>query len=274
MTPKGMTDGLQFAEVDDIVIHYRVEGPADGSKLVLSNSLGTDFRSWAAVAGRLSDRYRILRYDTRGHGLTVCPEGAYSIERLGDDLAGVMDAAGFGRAVVCGLSVGGVTAQQLHKAHPGKVRALILCDTAAKIGDDAMWQARIDNALGEDGIAGMADAILQRWFSDGFAKNDPVAFAGWRNMLVHTPAAGYAGVSHALKDGDLRDHCASIGVPTLVICGAEDGATTPAMNKELAEAIPGARYLEIPGSGHLPCIEQPLALADAIAAFMKDHADG
>ena len=185
-----------------------------------------------------------------------------------------MDAAGFDRATICGLSVGGVTAQQLHKAHPGKVRALILCDTAAKIGDDAMWQARIDNALGEQGIAGMAEAILQRWFSAGFPKTDPVAFAGWRTMLVHTPAAGYAGVSHALKDGDLRSHCAKIDVPTLVICGAEDGATTPAMNRELADAIPGARYLEIPESGHLPCIEQPAALADAIAAFMTEHGDG
>ena len=148
MTGEGMTDGLQFAKIDDIVVHYRVDGPAGGPKLVFSNSLGTDFRTWDAVTARLSGRYRILRYDTRGHGLTACPEGAYAIERLGDDLAGVMDAAGFDRATICGLSVGGVTAQQLHKAHPGKVRALILCDTAAKIGDDAMWQARIDNALG------------------------------------------------------------------------------------------------------------------------------
>ena len=274
MKGEGMTDGLQFAEIDDIVVHYRVDGPAGGPKLVFSNSLGTDFRTWDAVTARLSGRYRILRYDTRGHGLTACPEGAYAIERLGDDLAGVMDAAGFDRATICGLSVGGVTAQQLHKAHPGKVRALILCDTAAKIGDDAMWQARIDNALGPDGIAGMAEAILQRWFSAGFPKTDPVAFAGWRTMLVHTPAAGYAGVSHALKDGDLRSHCAKIDVPTLVVCGAEDGATTPAMNRELAGAIPGAHYLEIPQSGHLPCIEQPAALADAIAAFMQENGGG
>ena len=269
-----MTEGLQFARVGDITIHHKVEGPADGPKLVFSNSLGTEFRSWDAVAARLSGTYRILRYDTRGHGLTTCPEGAYSIERLGDDLAGVMDAAGFDRAVICGLSVGGVTAQQLHKAHPGKVAGLILCDTAAKIGNDAMWQARIDAVMGEGGIAGMASAILQRWFSEGFPKKNPVAFAGWRNMLVHTPAAGYAGVSHALKDGDLRDHCASVDVPTLVICGAEDGATTPAMNRELADAIPDAGYLEIPESGHLPCIEQPAALSDAIAAFMKEHAGG
>ena len=269
-----MTDGLQFATVDDIAIHYRVEGPADGPKLVFSNSLGTDFRTWDAVAARLSGFCRILRYDTRGHGLTTCPEGAYSIERLGDDLAGIMAAAGFDRAIVCGLSVGGVTAQQLCKAHPGRVVGLILCDTAAKIGDDAMWQARIDAALGPDGIAGMAPAILQRWFSAGFPKRDPVAFAGWRNMLVHTPAAGYAGVSHALKDGDLRSSCAAIAVPTLVVCGAEDGATTPAMNRELAAAIPGADYLEIPESGHLPCIEQPAVLADTIAAFVRKHAHG
>ena len=269
-----MSDGLHFANVDGIAIHYRIDGPSDGPKLVFSNSLGTDFRTWEVVVARLADRYRMLRYDTRGHGLTDCPDGAYSIERLGDDLAGVMNVAGFDRAVICGLSVGGVTAQQLHKAHPGMVIALILCDTAAKIGDAAMWQQRIDTALGEGGIASMASAVLQRWFSADYPTKHPTQLNGWCNMLTRTPAAGYAGVSHALKDGDLRSHCININVPTLAVCGAEDGATTPAMVQELADSISEARYLEIKGAGHLPCIEQPDVLANVIDAFMKEHADG
>lgn len=265
-----MAEGLQFANIDGVAIHYRLDGPKDAPPLVFSNSLGTDFRTWDAVVSRLSGSYRMLRYDTRGHGLSDCPEGAYSIERLGDDLAGVMDVAGIGKAVICGLSVGGVTAQQLHKAHPGKVRALILCDTAAKIGDAAMWQQRIDTALGDGGIDSMASAVLQRWFSPDYPTRNATALDGWRNMLVRTPAAGYAGVSHALKDGDLRDHCANIKVPALAVCGADDGATTPEMVEALADAIPGATYLEIEDAGHLPCIEQPAVLADAIDGFMKE----
>lgn len=263
--------GLTFANVNGIAVHYRLDGPENGPTIVFSNSLGTDFRTWDAVVARLAGDYRILRYDTRGHGLSDCPKGAYSIERLADDLAGVMDVAGVDSAVICGLSVGGVTAQQLHKAHAAKVRALILCDTAAKIGDAAMWQERIDTAMGEGGIASMASAVLQRWFSPDFPVAHPTALDGWRNMLVRTPARGYAGVCHALKDGDLRDHCGAIDVPALVVCGADDGATTPAMVKDLADAIPDARYLEIADAGHLPCIEQPDVLADAIDAFMKDH---
>jgi len=269
-----VTDGLQFANIDGIAIHYRVDGPEDGPKLVFSNSLGTDFRTWDAVVDRLSGRYRMLRYDTRGHGLTDCPAGAYSIERLGDDLAGVMDAAGYDRAMICGLSVGGVTAQQLHKAHPGKVTALILCDTAAKIGDAAMWQERIDVALADGGIASMAPAVLQRWFSADYPAHHPTDLDGWRNMLTRTPGAGYAGVCCALRDTDLRDHCINITVPTLAVCGAEDGATTPEMVKALADAIPSAHYLEIPDAGHLPCIEQPAVLAEAIDSFMKENGDG
>ncbi|MCY4191947.1 MAG: 3-oxoadipate enol-lactonase [Rhodospirillaceae bacterium] len=266
-----MTEGITFADIDDIAVHYRVDGPEHAPKLVFSNSLGTDFRTWDGVVGRLADRYRMLRYDTRGHGLSGCPDGAYSIERLGEDLAGLMDAVGFDRAVICGLSVGGVTAQQLHKAHPDKVAALILCDTNAKIGDAAMWQERIDGALGDGGIEALAPAILERWFSAGYQAKYPTDLDGWRNMLVRTPGIGYAGVCHALKEGDLRDHCINIMLPTLVVCGAEDGATTPEAVQALANAIPAARYLEIPDAGHLPCIEQPGVLADAIDAFMKEN---
>ena len=265
--------GLQFTNVGGVAFHYRLDGPADAPAVVFSNSLGTDFRTWDAVVERLAGQYRILRYDTRGHGLSDAPKGAYSIERLADDLAGIMDAAGMEKAVICGLSVGGVTAQQMHKAHPGKVQALILCDTAAKIGDADMWQQRIDTALGEGGLASMASAVLQRWFSYEYPTQHPTDLDGWRNMLVRTPAVGYAGVSHALKDGDLRNHCANIDVPTLVVCGADDGATTPAMVQALADSIVGATYLEIPDAGHLPCIEQPVILADAIDRFMKEYGD-
>jgi 3-oxoadipate enol-lactonase len=262
-----------FAGIGDLAVHYHLDGSADRPALVFSNSLGTDFRIWDRVRARLDGRYRTLCYDKRGHGLTDLTPGPYSIETLGADLIGLMDHLGIEQAVICGLSVGGLIAQEVAARQPARVQALILCDTAHKIGNDAMWNQRIETATGQ-GIGAMAEAILERWFSSGFHRDRQTELAGWRNLLTRTPAEGYAGVCAALRDADLTAAAGRIGVPTLCLVGEEDGATPPALVEELAGLVPGARFEVIAGAGHLPCIEQPDALAALITGFLEANGIG
>jgi 3-oxoadipate enol-lactonase len=260
---------VQFTRIGEIVIHYQIFGSGSGKPLlVFSNSLGTDFRIWRDVVIRLADSFTILTYDKRGHGLSDVGGAPYSIDDHVGDLAGLLDQLALGPAVVCGLSVGGVIAQGLMQRRPDLVRALILCDTAHKIGDAAMWNSRIASVQGEGGIASIAEAILSRWFTARYRAEEPVAMAGWRNMLVRQPAAGYAGTCAALRDADYTEFAKTIAVPTLCIVGDEDGSTPPSLVLELARLIPGARYEVISGSGHIPCVEQPEILSEMIRAFV------
>jgi 3-oxoadipate enol-lactonase len=266
----GMSVGPTFARTGDIVTHYAVDGEPGGTAIVYANSLGTDLRIWDAVVAELGPGLRSLRYDKRGHGLTDCTPGPYTIEQLATDLDRLMDVAGFDDAIVCGVSVGGEIAQALAALGTKRIRALVLCDTAAKIGTEAMWADRIA-ALETGGIASIADAILERWFAPVFRETDPDGLAGWGNMLLRTPLEGYIGVCGALRDADLTAAAGRIDVPTLVVCGAQDGATPPDMVEAFAGLIPGAEFALIDGAGHLPSIEQPQALAARIAAFLKEH---
>jgi 3-oxoadipate enol-lactonase len=177
------------------------------------------------------------------------------------------------RAVVCGLSVGGLIAQGLAACRPELVAGLILCDTAHKIGTAEMWGQRIA-AIETGGIAALADAILERWFSKALRENDPAALAGWRAMLTRTPKDGYLGTCAAIRDADFTEQAKQITVPTLCVVGEEDGATPPELVREMAGLIPGARYEIIPGAGHLPCIEQPQVLAGLIDGFLRENGLG
>lgn len=265
-----MSGGLTFARTGDIVAHYAVDGAPGGTAIVYANSLGTDLRIWDALVAELGPGFRSLRYDKRGHGLTGCTPGPYTIAQLAADLDQLMDAAGFDDVIVCGVSVGGQIAQGLKALGTRKIKALVLCDTAAKIGTDEMWAQRIA-ALEAGGIASISDAILERWFSPSFRSGDPDSLAGWANMLLRTPLEGYIGVCGALRDADLTDAAKRIDVPTLVVCGADDGATTPEAVEAFAGLIPGARFELIDAAGHLPCIEQPQALAALIAGFLQEN---
>lgn len=260
---------MQAVTIDGIATHYAIEGPGEAPALVFANSLGTDFRIWDRVLARLNGRFRTLRYDMRGHGLTGLGSG-FSIPRLAADLDALMRHESIDMALVCGISIGGLVAQQLIRDHPSKVRALVLCDTASKIGTPEMWQARID-AIGQNGLGGLADAVMERWFAPSFRLTRRDELAVWRNMLVRTPDEGYAGACTAIRDADLTADAARIAVPTLVVCGAEDGATTPELVKAFAGSIPGARYQEIPDAGHLPCIEQPDALVEHMLGFFREN---
>ena len=259
---------VQFATINGITLHYQLIGAPEGKPvIVFSNSLGTDFRIWRDVIVRLAGDFAIVTYDKRGHGLSDTGSAPYRMDDHVADLAGLLDLLNVRDAIICGLSVGGLIAQGLYASRPDLVRALILCDTGHKIGTDDLWNSRI-SAIEENGIAAISDAILERWFTQKFRDEETEAFAGYRNMLCRTPAAGYAGTACAIRDTDFTEQAKRIAVPSIGIVGDQDGATPPELVEEMAKLIPGARYQVIPGAGHLPCIEQPAVLTDVIRAFV------
>lgn len=259
---------MQFARINDVTIHYQIiGGPADKPVLVFANSLGTDFRIWRDVIVRLAGDFPIVLYDKRGHGLSDLGQMPYSIEDHATDLAGLLDFLSVKDAVICGLSVGGLVAQSLYQRRPDLVRALILCDTAHKIGTADSWNARIAQVEAH-GIESIVDAIMERWFTPAFRRPENIDFAGYCNMLIRQPAAGYAATCAALRDADLTEAAARIAVPTICIVGDQDGSTPPELVLSTAKLIPNARYEVIKDAGHIPCVEQPEALTEVIRAFV------
>lgn len=261
---------MNFTRINDLVIHYSDDGPREAPVIVFSNSLGTDFRIWNAVADRLGSSYRLVRYDKRGHGLSDAPPAPYAIADHVADLAGLLDQLNVSNATFVGLSVGGMIAQGIAADRPDLVRALVLCDTAHKIGTEELWNTRIE-AVRENGIAGISPQILERWFSAAYRSDDNPEFAAYRNMLERTPVEGYVGTAAAIRDADFTQSTSGLALPVLCIVGEEDGATTPELVRQLAALIEGARYEIIPRAGHLPCIEQPLRLAGLIGDFLAEN---
>ncbi|MEX2630956.1 MAG: 3-oxoadipate enol-lactonase [Tistlia sp.] len=255
-------------------LHFRDEAAADADRdlpaLVFTNSLGTDLRVWDPLLAHLPGAGRRLRFDQRGHGLSDCPPGPYDIDGLADDLAALLEERGIGRAVLVGLSVGGMVAQAFAARHPERVPALVLCDTAHRIGSAEMWQQRIE-ALETGGLESLAEPILERWFSPAFGAERPAERALWRNMLTRTPLEGYLATCAAIRDADLTEGAAALTMPTLCLVGSADGATPPALVRELAGLLPDARFAEIPGAGHLPSVEAPAAMGRLIADFLKER---
>lgn len=262
-----------FADIGGVVLHYRVSGPAGAPVVALANSLGTDGRIWDGVIARLAETYRVLSYDKRGHGLSDAPAGDYSLEQHVDDLAGLLEHLGVEQLALGGVSVGGLIAQGFALKHPGRLKALVLCNTAPKVGDAAFWNARLEKVLTE-GLGSIADGIMERWFSPGFRQRETVALAGWRNMFLRADPKGYAATCATLRDADLRRDIGRIDVPTLVVAGEDDLATPPELVRSCAQAIAGARFVSLPGVGHIPSIEQPAALATLMADFFKEAGHG
>lgn len=260
---------MAFDRLGDIVMHHATDGPRDAPLLVMVNSLGTDLRVWDALLPWLSNRFQIIRYDKRGHGLSDATPGPHTMNQLADDLARLLDSRQAKHVIVCGLSIGGMIAQVLASTRPDLVRGLVLMDTAHKIGTPEMWGERID-AIRAGGIGSIADAILTRWFSPDFHAHRVAELCGWRNMLTRTPVEGYLGCCAAIRDADLTGAARALAVPTLCMVGDLDGSTPPALVAELAGLVPGARLVTITGAGHLPCVEQPEAVAAAMLDFFKE----
>ena len=255
-----------FSAINGIAVHWSAEGAADRPALLLSNSLGSDWRIWDGVARRLAGRYRLITYDMRGHGLTDAPTGPYSMVTLAEDVLGLADALDVRRFALAGISVGGMVAQQVALLAPHRLAALVLCNTAPRLGTFASWSQRIA-AVETAGIAAIAPAITAGWFSRDFRATRTAEMAGWQNMLLRVHPIGYAGVCAALRDTDLTRAVSAIRVPALAVTGDEDATSTPDLVRAAADLIPGARFELIKGAAHLSCIERP----DALAALIADH---
>lgn len=258
---------MRFIQAAGIATHYALEGVEDAPVILFANSLGTDFRIWDAVADGLRADYRLLRYDMRGHGLTDVTPGPYGIGQLAADAVALLDALDIAKAHICGLSIGGMVAQELAAAYPERVRRAIFCDTAMRIGNSQDWIQRAETVR-RDGIAAIADGVVQRWFTPDFSARDR---AGYRNMLCRSSAEGYAACCEAIGDSDLRAQAASVRAPALVVVGEQDPSTPPEAAARLAEALPKGRLRVLPGASHIACVEQPRALADAIRSFLREE---
>jgi 3-oxoadipate enol-lactonase len=260
---------MAFHTADDgCRLAYAIAGPASAPALVLSNSLGTDRGLWVAQVGVLADSFRVVTYDTRGHGESAAPRGEYSIARLGRDVVSLLDGLGIRRAHVCGVSIGGLTALWLGIHARDRLDRLVLANTAARIGSRELWTARRETALAK-GLDGLADAAMERWFTETFRTAEPDTIAAMHRAFRRTSARGYAGCCAALRDTDLREVADRVAAPALVITGLRDPATPPDQGRALARTIPGAQLVEF-DAAHLPNVECAAAFTHAVDRFLRD----
>ncbi|MFV0243475.1 MAG: 3-oxoadipate enol-lactonase [Qingshengfaniella sp.] len=256
---------MHFTQIDGTPFHLS-RTPGTGRPIVFLNSLGTDLRIWDAVAEALPGR-PLLRYDKRGHGLSG--GASDDMARHVDDAIALITQAGLDRPLLCGVSVGGLIAIGVAGKRPDLVGGLVLCNTAARIGAADSWADRIA-AIRKAGIASIAEATMERWFSPGFRADKPVDLAGWQTMLTRSDLEGYIGVCAAIRDTDFTALAQAITVPTQVVGGSADLATPPDIVTGLADTIPGATLTMIEGCGHLPCIEAPAALLPVIHTALEE----
>ncbi|MDO6479159.1 3-oxoadipate enol-lactonase [Shimia thalassica] len=258
---------MHIAELDGIKLHYRLDGDPNGAPIVFANSLGTDLRLWDKVVERLPKGLRIIRYDKRGHGLSSCPTGPYSMGALIRDTERLLDMLEVKDAMFVGLSIGGMIAQGLAVKRLDLVRAMVLSNTAAKIGQPTMWQDRIE-AVREGGIEALADATMERWFSRDFQSDSEIDL--WRNMLTRQPAEGYTACAAAIAGTDFYTPTSGLRLPTLGIAGSEDGATPPDLVRETVDLVPASQFALIRRAGHLPCVEKPDEYTEILTRFLHE----
>jgi 3-oxoadipate enol-lactonase len=255
-----------FLDRDGCRIHYRVDGRADAPALVFSNSLGSNLAMWDPQMPEFTRHFRVVRYDSRGHGKSSVGAGGYTIEKLGNDVVALLDLLGIAKTSFCGLSMGGMVGMWLGLHAPARIERLVLCDTAARIGTAETWAARVESVR-KDGMAALAPAVILRWFTAQFVERDPQAVERIRQMLIATPSEGYVATCAAIAAFDAREEISRIRAKTLVISGRHDQATTPANGRFLAERIPGARYIEL-AAAHLSNIEAAPEFTREVSRFL------
>ena len=260
---------MRLANVNGGVTHFLDEGPRGAPPIVFINSLGTDFRIWDDLTQPLIKRFRVLRSDKRGHGLSQLRTGSVTMADFATDLSTLLDLLEVTRATIVGLSIGGLIAQELYHLRPDLVRSLVLSDTAHRIGTQDSWNARIC-AIEKGGIEAIADSVMGLWFSREYHRTSSDTVAGLRAMLTRTPVDGYLVACRAIRDADLTEQARRIAVSTLCVVGDEDGSTPVALVRELSSLIPGAKFKVIAGAGHLPCIERPEALRELIESHVAE----
>ena len=249
-------------------LHYRLDGAADAPVLALPSSLGTSTELWTQNVGYLSERFRILRFDQRGHGGSEAPPGPYSLGDLGRDFIGLLDELEVERVTLCGLSLGGATAMWVAAEAPERIDRLILACTSARFGEPAQWVERAETVRSA-GLETIAEKVVARWFT---ADVEPETLAAFRSLLVSTPVEGYAGSCEALAGWDFRARLGEIRADTLVIAGAED-AVAPLRDSELlVERIQHARLIVVEQAAHLANVEQPESFANVVLDAVPEAA--
>jgi 3-oxoadipate enol-lactonase len=251
---------------DTVTISYEVDGPEDAPALLLINSIGSTRELWARQMPALAGAYRVIRYDARGHGRSSAPPGDYTLDQLGRDAVAILDALTIPAAHVCGISLGGLTAQWLGTHAAARVRSLVLANTAARIGSLESWSERIA-LVREKGLSAVADRAMPIWFSPAFLERDPETVHGFRAMVQGCPPQGYLGCCAALRDADLRGEIASIAAPTLTVASTADTATPPEGLAFIGDRVRGAQMVTL-DSGHLSNVECAAEFTAATLDFL------
>jgi 3-oxoadipate enol-lactonase len=252
-----------------VEVHAVVEGPADAPVLLLSNSLGSDLSMWDPQVPALTERFRVVRYDTRGHGRSPSSRGDVTMDDLADDVVALLDRLGVAQAHVAGVSIGGMTGLRLAVREPQRVLTLAVLCSSAHTGNAASWEDRARTVRAE-GTASIAERVVSRWLTPPYAAAHPDLVARLQAMVTAADDEGYAGCCAAIAQMDQRPDLHRIGAPTLVVSGAEDQAVPPEHQRLIADGVPGARLLTLSPAAHLANLEQPAAVAEALIA----HATG
>lgn len=247
---------MPFAPLRSVRLAYRLDGPENAPVVMLSNSLMSSWTMWDPQFDALARDWRVLRYDTRGHGQSDSPPGPYSIELMADDAAQLIEHIGAENVHFVGLSMGGMIGQQLALRHPQRVRSLSLCDTASEMPPRAMWDERFATARAQ-GIEGLVDATIKRWFVADFIEREPQTIAWVREMILGTGVEGYIACASAVRDMSQTHLLRGIQAPTQIIVGREDPACTLAASEVLHREIPGSTLHVIDDAAHLANIEKP-----------------
>jgi 3-oxoadipate enol-lactonase len=258
---------MPFLEVNGAQMHYELSGPASAPVLMFSNSLGTNLTMWTPQVDALGGRYRILRYDTRGHGQSAVTQGPYKISQLAEDALGLLDRLAIDKVSFCGLSMGGMIGMTLALKFPERIHKVVLCCTAAKLGSDESWNARIASVR-KGGMTAVTDAVLERWYTPDFRAAAPDVIRETKQMLLTTTPDGYVANCEAIRDEDLREKIAGIQIPTLILMGKDDPVVPLTDGRFMAERVQGARYVELPAA-HMANIEASDLFTKELAAFLE-----
>jgi 3-oxoadipate enol-lactonase len=258
---------MPFAKLSDGQLRYQLDGPANTPVVLFSNSLGTNFRMWDAQLSDFTQQFRVLRYDTRGHGESTVTPGPYNITQLGRDVLHLLDTLSLERVHFCGLSMGGMTGMELASHSPNRVRKLVICSSGAKLGTADTWNTRIETVQ-KNGMKPVAAAAMERWFTSQFRSAHPDQVSAAQQMLETTSPEGYIANCSAVRDFDFRQNLPSIKVPTLVISSTHDPVAPPADGHFLQKTIPHALYAELDAS-HISNIEARVAFNQAILPFLR-----
>jgi len=258
---------VPFVETKDLHMHYELDGPANAPALVLSNSLGTNLSLWDPQASVFAKAFRLLRYDSRGHGRTSATLGEYTVETLGRDVLQLLDALNLDRVNFCGLSIGGMTGMWLAVNAPQRLSKLVLSNSAPKIGKLDPWNQRI-KLVRESGTRAVAQPVVEKWFTSEFRTKHPDQITKTRHMIETTSTDGYAGSCAAVRDFDFWENVPAIRAQTLVIAGTHDQSVPPSDAQKLANQIPGARYLEL-SAAHISNVEAAARFTDEVSEFLR-----